>query len=207
MPRKLDITDCRFTRLVALAPERKDPWGKWQWLCQCDCGRRTIVSVSQLMGNGTRSCGCLKPGNTARVSHGTRERPQRGTCYTVWANMMQRCGNPNHPAFKNYGGRGITVCERWLKFENFFHDMGEPPPGLTLERRNNDLGYFPENCAYATRSEQAQNRRRQCHEKLTPEDVLAIRTDERTGAEIGRVYGISQSNVSLIKRRKAWQHV
>ena len=74
--------------------------------------------------------------------------------------MHGRCGNPKHPRYADYGGRGITVCERWHSFENFLADMGEPPPGLTLDRINNDLGYSPENCRWATVSEQNFNRKR-----------------------------------------------
>lgn len=81
------------------------------------------------------------------------------TRYT-WAGMIQRCSNPRHGAYKDYGGRGITVCKRWMKFENFVEDMGLRPPGLTLERVNNDKGYKKSNCKWATRKEQANNRRR-----------------------------------------------
>ena len=91
--------------------------------------------------------------------------------------MIARCYNPKHPRFADYGGRGITVCERWLTFANFLADMGEPPPGLTLDRIDNDGNYEPGNCRWATDTQQRTNKRPR---KLNAEDIAAIRVDTRT---------------------------
>ena len=122
-----------------------------QWFCQCDCGNIKKVLLSNLRAkHGTISCGC------ARRFHGKHKTPE----YVAWVSMLQRCTNPQSPSFHHYGGRGITVCERWLKFENFLADIGpRPSPELSLQRINNDLGYFSENCKWATRKEQASNMR------------------------------------------------
>jgi hypothetical protein len=130
-------------------------------LCQCDCGKIQFVAEQKLRSGHSRSCGCLQAEVTAKRStkHGCAKRGEKTRLYEVWCKMLDRCTNENIPAYVNYGGRGITVCERWLKFENFLEDMGEPAPGLTIDRIDNDKGYFKENCAWKTPKEQARNRR------------------------------------------------
>lgn len=123
------------------------------WLCQCRCGKQTRVCGNVLRRGLSKTCGCSHGG---RVTHGKSGSP---TWY-AWVGMRQRCQNPNSPAYKHYGGRGIAVCERWQVFENFLEDMGERPMRLTLDRINNDGIYEPGNCRWATWSQQALNQRR-----------------------------------------------
>lgn len=121
--------------------------------------------------------------------------------------MLSRCLNPSNHAYKHYGGRGITVCERWLTFENFYADMGDAPPGLTLDRIDNNAGYSPDNCRWATAAQQGSNR---TTTKLTEADVRAIREARANWepyVEIAKRYDVGAQAISAVARRKTWRHV
>ena len=127
------------------------------WNCVCDCGNITKVLRSNLRSGHTQSCGCLRV-ERARED-GTSHGHARSKGYHVWGQMIQRCHNPKDTAYKNYGARGITVCDRWRSFENFYKDMGRCPEGLSIERINNDKGYEPGNCKWATQRDQCNNKK------------------------------------------------
>jgi len=157
MPEMIDITGQRYGQLIAIRPvEQRDR--KWFWSCRCDCGATIVVQGKKLRNGHTRSCGHWRQDGSHRRTHGEADRTSE---YGTWKAMLERCRNPNNKVFKDYGGRGITVCERWLQYESFIADMGrKPTPKHSIERKNNDGNYEPSNCKWATRLEQMNNTRR-----------------------------------------------
>lgn len=129
--------------------------------CRCICGTEKILQFRSVRTGHSRSCGCLRARITKERStkHGQAGTDRRSREYRIWANMKSRCQNKRSADYSRYGGRGIKVCDRWQDFEKFFSDMGRCPPGLTLERKNNSLGYNPANCEWAPQAKQQRNRR------------------------------------------------
>jgi hypothetical protein len=204
MAKRLELTGQKFGRLTAVRDIAIIKGQGAQWLCRCDCGNEAKIIAKRLKSGHTRSCGCL---HTEAVRRPRTHGGSQTNAYSSWQNMISRCTHPSYPSYEHYKARGITVCDRWKSFENFLADMGERPGGFreySLERIDNDKGYEPGNCCWATWKEQAKNRTDNSGEKnpaakLTNEQAAAIRSDPRRQHVIAAEYGVRQQQISRIK--------
>jgi hypothetical protein len=169
MPRTryFDLTGQRFGQLLVLERSYNANRMVAFWKCLCDCGVEKLVISANLRNGTTNSCGCLRRLSSSALhkKHGMT----KSTTYRVWSGMRTRCNNPKATNYLTYGGRGIAVCSRWESFENFLQDMGDRPVGMTLDRIDVNGNYEPQNCRWATKQQQAQNKR-QC--KMLNKDAL-----------------------------------
>lgn len=181
--RLIDLAGRRFGSLTVLRRAGTDAKNKKVlWECECTCGNTCRARGNDLTRGKMTSCGCdqFRRGERANAfKHGQSASRVR----YIWSAMLQRCLNPRNPDYPDYGGRGITVCARWSRFEDFLEDMGLPGPGMTLERRDNDRGYSKENCTWASRRDQGANRRNS--------DLLTIGDATRCLAEWSRLGGVN----------------
>ncbi len=177
----------RFNRWTFVRFSGRDQHSRAQWECRCDCGSIKVVDVDNVRSGKSRSCGCLNSELlvTRSVTHGMSGSRE----YSTWCAMWKRCTKANDISYPNYGGRGITICERWSDFALFFADMGAiPSPEHSIERNDVNGNYEPSNCRWATQIEQARNRRSSV--KLTFEGRMKTMAEwaEETGLSIGTIW-------------------
>ena len=204
MPRALnDLTNKTFGKLlvIARAEDRVRTGNKRDvyWLCACECGTRNEVRGSHLSAGTTTACKrCSSLGRQGGLTHGLSSTK----AYVSWEHMNQRCFNPNFKQYKDYGGDGITVCEEWRDFATFYKDMGAPPPGLTLDRIDNNGDYHKGNCRWATRAQQTQNRR---NVKLNWDKVAEIRASTEAAKTLSSKFDVTVNAIYDIRKHKIWK--
>jgi len=178
----------RFGRLTVINRIYTSNKKNSKWLCRCKCGKEIIVFANNLNRNHTKSCGCLRHETKTNLKHGQAKKTSE---YGTWAGMLKRCRNKNDHSYHAYGGRGIKVCRRWLKFENFFEDMGERPRGeerYTIERIDNNGDYTPQNCKWATYFEQANNTRKNIFITYTGKTMTVSQWEKKLNLSRGLLY-------------------
>jgi len=196
----------KFGRLTVLEPSSKRSAKCIVWKCRCDCGKIVEVRSSLLLNGNTSSCGCLKRELLLKrqITHGLSYSSE----YQVWSDMIQRCDNPKKSGYQWYGGRGIKVCEKWHKFENFYKDMGKRPLGKSIDRYpDNDGNYESKNCRWATPKEQAANRRdnKTQHWFLAFNFNTGIFEEDNSQCGFASRHGLSSGSINACLKGKSHQ--
>ena len=190
-----DLTGRRFGRLVVIgrAPNHICPGGSYAiaWNCVCDCGNHVVVLANSLRNGNNKSCGCYR--KEYRIKHNMRNT----RLYNIWANMRQRCNNTHNRQYADYGGRGITICDEWAEFETFYEwaMASSYNDSLSIDRIDNNGGYSPDNCRWASNATQSNNRRSCVN--------ITYRGETKTLAQWAKALGMSDSALRT-RLRKGW---
>lgn len=204
-----DLTGQKFGRLTVLG-RAANKGRRTMWECLCDCGNVKNIVADSLQCGKSRSCGCLKRdiSENPAIKHGYAG----SAIYVAWVSMKQRCFNSNHPGYKDYGGRGVTVCDRWADdgFINFLKDMGNRPDGLTLDRIDNDGNYEPSNCRWATQEQQNINKRPSRPRRIrrfNNYDIQLIRSIKINARTLALLLGVDKTTICDIRSGKSYADV
>lgn len=189
MPARKSLIGLKFGRWTVTAYGGPGTSGA-TWVCVCECGTARRVNANGLTSGRSTSCGCYaKELLASQATHGHQKGGKHSPTFTVWRSMVRRCVSPKHPSYKNYGGRGIAVCERWKGFEAFLEDMGERPKGKTLDRIDNDGNYCKENCRWVSMKENSNNRRNN--------RLLTLHGKTHTVSEWAALTGLNESTIRV----------
>jgi len=195
-----------FENLLVISLNGKDNNNRLVWDCVCICGNTCKATTADLISGHVKSCGHLKY-EPKTLTHGMSKSPE----YYCFYKMKQRCSDPNHHQFINYGARGISVCERWLDeengFINFIQDMGlRPKPNYSIERLDNNKGYEPSNCKWATSKEQNRNNRNVIISSMDEANEIRrlYSTGNYTYSDLADIFECSPDNIGMIVRKQSW---
>lgn len=206
MSKLIDILGLRYGQLVVVSRSDRISKAGALWVCRCDCGGETVTTGTKLKSGHTRSCGCQqkKAIQALSTTHGMSNKTRT---YKTWKEMRRRCMNKNSTQYQWYGGRGISVCDRWNSYEAFLEDMGERPIGTTIDRINSDGNYEPGNCRWATSKQQAETNSGVFKRGIIPhnkisEDGIRLMVEMRKAGkklrEIADLQNINQATVCTL---------
>lgn len=195
-----DLNGQKFGRLLVIKSNVEKIGLNYKCLCLCDCGKEVLLYKSTLKNGHTKSCGCLRNEMSSKrlKTHGLT----KSSIHIVWVNMIQRCTNENNYQYKNYGGRGINVCERWLRFIDFYNDMIYGYNiDLELDRIDNNKGYYKENCRWATTKINSRNKR---NTKLDLHKIDEIRKSGLRVSVLAKMYSVHPNHIYKILNYERW---
>ena len=194
----IDLTNKRFGRLAVIRLAGKNKWGNMLWLCKCDCGNDHVVPSAKLIQGKSKSCGCyaIEVKSNKATRHGLTKGGVKPRTFTIWNNIKARCLNTRAINYKNYGGRGISICDEWMSFEEF-HKWAVNNgyrDNLTIDRIDNNGYYYPDNCRWISRGENAGRNRNTI--------LLTVNSETKSISAIAREVGISRQMISKLYHLK-----
>lgn len=201
--RKLDLIGVRFGRLVVTSlSDKKGNRGQRKWECVCDCGNKKTLQGENLRSGSSKSCGCLFKEQRPNLSHGL----SKSRIYRIYRHMVNRCKNKRVESYPLYGGRGISVCDEWQKFEPFYEWSMKNgySPELSIDRIDNEKGYSPNNCQWSSSVDQARNKRNTVCSKEIADKVRELRSIGVRNKDVSDLLGLCRTTVSDITHHRTW---